>query len=53
MQLMVEIWFTTRTAAPVCALERTEIDEDTLRTLRSLLGRVKFKGMPEDTKPLF
>ncbi|RLI41029.1 hypothetical protein DRO64_08130 [Candidatus Bathyarchaeota archaeon] len=32
---------------------RAEVDEETLEALRSLLDRVKFKGMPEDTKPLF
>ena len=32
---------------------RAEVDEDTLRALRSLLSRVKFKGVPEGAEPLF
>jgi len=30
---------------------KAEVDEETLRTLRSLLARVKLKGVPEGTEP--
>lgn len=32
---------------------RAEVDEETLKTLLSLLGRVGFRGEPEGTEPLF
>ena len=51
--LMVEVQVFCPNCYAWVRIGRAEVDEETLRALLSLLGRVKFRGVPEGAEPLF
>jgi len=50
---MVEVQVYCPNCCAWVRIGKAEVDEDTLRVLRGLLGRVEFRGVPEGTEPLF
>ena len=50
---MVEVQVYCPNCCAWVRIGKAEVDEETLKTLLNLLGRVKFRGEPEGTEPLF
>ena len=51
--MMVDVQIYCPNCCAWVRIGKAEVDEDTLRALRSLLGRVEFRGVPEGAEPLF